>query len=166
MPSERKGFEYYTHALFEAGVALKAFNGVWETLTGIFILVVPRETLMHWFSLLAQQELLEDPHDRLVDSIGRFITNTPDGTRIFVVAYILAHGLVNIFLAYNLFRQRLWAYPVAAIVLLFFMVYQVERIFTHHSKFLIVLTLIDIVFLALIVHEYKHRRAERAVLPR
>ncbi|MFZ2719610.1 MAG: DUF2127 domain-containing protein [Minisyncoccia bacterium] len=157
MESER-GFEYYTHALFEAGVALKAFNGAWETLTGLFILFVPRDTLMYWFSVLAQRELLEDPHDRFVDTISRLITNTPDGTRLFVTIYILAHGVVNLFLAYNLYRQRLWAYPAAAVILGLFIIYQIERIYLHHSVTLIILTLIDVIFLALILHEYSRAR--------
>lgn len=161
MQPKREGFEYYLHALFEAGVALKAFNGLWETISGLLVLFVPRQTVMHWFSVLAQRELIEDPHDRFIDITGRFITNTPDGTRLFIAIYILAHGVLNLFLAYQLYRQRLWAYPVTAAVVGLFILYQLERIYQHHSMTLIVLTIIDILFLALLLHEYKHQREKK-----
>jgi len=160
MQPKRAGFEYYLHALFEAGVALKAFNGLWETVSGLFVLLVPRQMVMHWFSLLAQKELIEDPHDRFVDIASRFITNTPEGTRLFIAIYILAHGILNLFLAYQLYRQRLWAFPVTATVVGVFILYQLERVYQHHSVTLIVLTILDIIFLALLMHEYKHQRSK------
>ena len=162
---EERSLEYYWHALFEAGVALKAFNGLWETASGLFVLLVPRHTVMHWFSLLAQRELLEDPHDRFVDTATRFITNTPEGTRLFIGIYILLHGLLNLFLVYNLYRNRLWAYPATAGVIGLFLVYQFERIYMHHSLTLTVLTILDIIFLGLLVHEYRHQRGKHPKHP-
>ncbi len=156
--------EYYWHALFEAGVALKAFNGLWETVSGIAALVVPQEVVLRAFYALTHGELLEDPHDRLIDIVAGFLMNIPHGTRTFIALYILAHGILNLFLAYNLYRQRLWAFPAAAAVIGLFLLYQFDRIYLYHSKTLIFLTLIDIVFLGLLLHEYKHQRERRKVL--
>jgi len=159
--SQRSGFEYYLHALFEAGVAIKAFNGLWETVSGFLALTLPHPMIMSGYFALTHGELLEDPHDWLVDVIARFLLNVPQGTRTFIGLYILFHGIANLFLAYNLYRQRLWAYPATLVVLASFLIYQFYRIALFHSLTLTALTFIDIIFLVLLVHEYKHQLEKR-----
>ena len=165
MEQKRANIEYYWHALFEAGIALKAFNGMWEIISGTLALLVPREMILRGFYALAHGELLEDPHDRLVDLVGGFITTVPHGTRIFIALYILFHGIVNLFLAYNLYRNRLWAYPAAAGFMSLFLVYQCYRIYTHHSVVLTIISVIDIIFIALVLHEYRHQREVKEAIP-
>jgi uncharacterized membrane protein len=157
----RKDFEYYVHALFEAGVALKAFNGLWETVTGFLALMLPHPAILRGYLALTHSELVEDPHDRLADVVGKYFVNAPHGTRTFIGIYVLLHGLANLFLAYNLYRKRLWAYPATIVVLGLFLIYQFYRIALFHSVVLIVLTSIDMIFMGLLVHEYRHQREKR-----
>ena len=163
MDTPRTGLKYYLHVFFEAGIALKAFNGLWETISGLLGLLISHDLMLRGFYALSHGELLEDPQDRLVHGVGYFLTTTPHGTRMFIALYVLAHGLANLFLAYNLFRNRLWAYPATVGALVLFLVYQIYRIYLFHSLTLTALTLIDIVFLALLLHEYSHQLKKSTV---
>jgi uncharacterized membrane protein len=121
--------ERYLHDLFEIGVFFKAINGIWETLTG-------------W----------------LVFYFGITIRHHHMGARNFAAAYVLIHGIVNLFLAIQLLRQRLWAYLVAIGIMATFVIYQLYRIHHYHSRVLIFFTVVDILFIFLTWHEYRHRK--------
>jgi uncharacterized membrane protein len=135
------------HELFEFGVALKALNAAWETLGGIlFFTVGPR-----WLAFL-------EGRSRLAHEYIHPLTHSTD---VFVSIYLLAHGLINGFLAYNLFRNRLWAYPVAIGFTLLVLIYEVYRLAHTHSLILLVFTLFDPIFIALTWHEW-HRQSRRS----
>jgi len=127
----------FWHELFEAGVTLKAFNSVWETALGIFILSNPNHHITRHF-------------DHLSLSMKSFIG-----------AYLLFHGLLNIVLAYNLYKNRLWAYPFAIGTTSLFLVYQGYRLFHTHSLILLCVTIFDIAFMVLTWHEYKYQLHKR-----
>jgi uncharacterized membrane protein len=54
----------------------------------------------------------------------------------------------------GLLRNKLWAYPASLMVLGLFMVYQVYRFFYTQSAGLVVLTVLDLIVMVLIWHEY------------
>ncbi|MDO8594326.1 MAG: DUF2127 domain-containing protein [bacterium] len=145
----------FLHGVFEISLLLKAFNGVWETLSGIIVLFVSKVTIEGWLSTLAFSELLEDPSDRVIGFIEHTLLNPMTSTKTFVAFYILIHGLLNIFLAIQLHRKKSWAYIVTIIVTLLLIAYQVHRITLFHSLILTVFTLIDAAFVWLTWHEYK-----------
>lgn len=141
----------YWHELFEAGVALKALNGVWETAGGIIFLTVGPAWLYSLFAPFA--------------FIGRHLHHPSPGTQLFVGIYLLAHGLMNFFLSYNLFRNRLWSYPLSIAFVCLFMLYQIYRIAHTHSPFLLALTIFDAFFIILTWHEYQYQRRRSGRLP-
>lgn len=134
---------------------LKGFNGVWETLTGIVFLSVGKEAMSGFFMRLMSHELLEDPHDSVIQFFTQTISNTSHATEVFAAVYILFHGLLNLFLVFQLQKQRHWAYGFTIGATILFMVYQVHRIFLYHSTFLIALTIFDCVYIYLAWSEYK-----------
>jgi uncharacterized membrane protein len=129
------------HDLFEVGVAIKALNAVWETLGSLlFFTVGPR-----WVALLTGR----------VPLAHRLVGPMSHSTDIFVTLYLLVHGIINGFLAYNLFRNRLWAYPVAVAFNAIVLVYEVYR-YTHtHSILLLGFAVFDCAFIALTWREYR-----------
>lgn len=133
----------FWHQLFEAGIALKALNSVWQTFLGTFLLVHTHKPM------------------RAVEFANNHLENFSDGTRIFAGVYLLFHGLLNMFLVYNLYKNRLWAYPFAIIVVSFFALYQVYRFTYTYSVALLLLTLFDIIFIVLTWHEYEHQKKHR-----
>ena len=78
-------------------------------------------------------------------------------TKHFASAYLIGHGILKVFLAASLLRERLWAFPLALSVLAIFVVYQLHRFGRTHSMILLALTVLDAVVMVLIWHEYRFR---------
>jgi uncharacterized membrane protein len=153
----------YWHELFEAGVFLKALNSVWELLGGVFLLTFARGTLPRIVVFFSRSELIGD-HDR-DDLVFRFVDTQlvhllMVNTRTFVAIYLLFHGIVNAFLSYNLFRNRLWAYPFAITFASLFLVYQIYRLAHTHSGILLTVSIFDVCFIILTWHEYRHQKGK------
>jgi uncharacterized membrane protein len=146
------------HDIFEVGVLIKGLNGLWGTISGFFILFLSEATLNHWFFRATHGELLEDPNDKLINFLAHAMKDFTADTKIFVAIYMLIHGLLNIFLAIQLRRDRHWAYIVTICATLLFMIYQVYRISLHHSLFLTFITIYDALFIILAWHEYERCR--------
>ena len=151
-------FENVLHQIFEFGILLKGFNGIWETVSGFFILFLNKETIGKILSFLASGEMLEDPRDFFINFVLRFLENLSHGTQVFIGVYILIHGLLNLFLAISLSRDKIWAYLVTISVMVILMFYQVHRIILHHSITLTIITLFDILFIILTWHEYNRKK--------
>jgi uncharacterized membrane protein len=155
----------YWHELFEAGVFLKALNSAWEMFGGVFLLTFARGALPHIVVFFSQSELLGD-HDR-DDLVFRFVDTqlmhlSLVNTRTFVGVYLLFHGLMNAFLAYNLYRNRLWAYPLSISFVSLFFVYQIYRLAHTHSGILLAVSIFDLCFIALTWHEYQFQKNKHA----
>ena len=54
--------------------------------------------------------------------------------------------------------EKLWYYPAAIVVFALFIVYQLHRFSFSHSVGLLLITLVDVVVIALACHEYKYLR--------
>lgn len=148
----------YWHRLFEFGIAVKAINGVWETISGLLVLFLSKAVLSSWFYLITRDELLEDPNDRFINFLAHGLQNLSHSAQTFTALYVLAHGLLNIFLAIQLYRDKHWAYLVTIGAMLMFMTYQIYRISIHHSLILTALTIFDAAFIGITWHEYKYHR--------
>ncbi len=149
----------YWHFLFEYAVIIKGFNGVWETISGLLFLSVNKELFNNLFYFLFSNELLEDPHDPFINFIAQSLHNIFLDTKFFIAIYILIHGLLNIFLAIQLYRNKLWAYLVAIGAMIIFISYQIYRIILYHSVILTIITILDLLLIFLIWHEYKYQKS-------
>lgn len=156
-------FENVLHQIFEFGVFIKGFNGVWETVSGFFILLLSKEAIERVFYLLASREMLEDPHDFFLSFALRFLENLSHNTQIFIAVYILLHGFLNLFLAIQLYRDKIWAYLVTMVVMTIFLFYQIHRIILYHSSILTTITIFDILFIILTWHEYNRKKNLRVI---
>lgn len=154
--------EKYWYRLFELGIVLKGINGLWETASGFFILFVSKIALTNWFYLLARKELLEDPHDLFINFLARALGNLSLQAQAFAAYYVLIHGLLNIFLSIQLYRDKHWAYLVTISSMSVFVVYQIYRIILYHSLMLTILTVFDILFIALACREYIYHRDRKS----
>jgi uncharacterized membrane protein len=146
------------HALFEYAIVAKGFIGIWETISGFLILFISKAEFNSLFSSLARNELLEDPHDFFINFIAQNLQTLSLDTKIFIAIFILIHGILDIFLVVQLYRNKIWAYLLAIAVMLIFIGYQIYRIVLYHSLILIVITIFDLLLVGLIWHEYKHQK--------
>ena len=147
--------ETYWRKLFQASIVLKIINGIWETISGVTLLLISPQALQNVLFRVTRRELIEDPKDQLIHLVTTGLHHLSSSTKDFAGLYILAHGFVNIFLAYFLLRDRLWAYLVAigfSGAVIFYLLYRVSH---THSLFLTGIIAFDICFIILTWHEYR-----------
>ncbi len=148
--------EKYWDKFFHIAVFLKAFNGLWQVISGWLLFFISRDFLNSTFLRLAQHELLEDPQDRIVNFLSRQLEQISRGTQDFAAFYITLHGIINLFLAVNLYQGKLWAYKISLGFTFSMIVYQLYRFSHTHSLILIGLTIFDLCYLILTWHEYRY----------
>ena len=135
-------------------IFFKGIDGLLETLSGIVLVSVSSQTITHLVYRLFGSELLE-PDDFITHYLVSLLTHLSVSTQAFVSIFLLGHGLVKLGLAASIWFNKLWAYPVAGIVLSVLVVYQVIRFSSSDSVLLLLLTFIDIMIIAMLRPEYK-----------
>jgi uncharacterized membrane protein len=86
------------------------------------------------------------------DEIVRGLSALPP---LFIALYIASRGLIKLALIVAVLMKQLWAYPIALIVLLLFVIYQCYSIFETRSLTLIGITLFDLVVMYSIWREWR-----------
>ncbi len=143
---------------FEIGVLINAFFGFFEILGGIFLVISGGKIINNFVIFITQQEIIDDPNDIIANYLIRLSNDFSLGTQIFAISYLLFHGIVNIFLAIVLLKDKLWAYPLAISLLTAFIVYQIYRYFHSFSFVLLFLIIFDSFVVLIIWLEYKRHR--------
>ena len=146
------------HRLFQVAVVVKGIDGVLEFIGGVLLVFVGPNALHRLVIALTQHELAEEPDDWLVSTLRHLAETFSVETKHFASAYLIGHGILKIFLAVSLLRERLWAFPLALSVLAIFVVYQLHRFGRTHSMILLALTVLDAVVMVLIWREYRSRK--------
>jgi uncharacterized membrane protein len=146
------------HRVFELAILIKGIDGVLETLGGLLILFVPLHSLDEWLRFVLAHELSTESHDLLAHSAKHLLDVLSLSTKVFASAYLIGHGLVKIFLVYALWREKLWAFPVALWFIALFVAYQIYRYSHTHSMALLIFALIDVCVAWFIWREYLSRK--------
>ncbi len=150
--------EKHWHNLFEASILIKGVNGLWETISGFALIFITKNTINNTFILLTRKELTEDPQDTFIHFLNIKLQHLSTNTKNFAAIYILVHGMLNMFLAYNLYKNRPWAYLASVIFAVLFILYLLYRVSHTHSGILIGVIVFDILFTILTWHEYTYRK--------
>ena len=143
--------------LFRVGVILKGLDGVLEIAGGIALWLVSPGLILRWVGLLTQDEVARNRHDVIAHHLRLALGHLVTGKH-FLALYLLAHGVVKIFVVVALLKNRFWAYPVAIAVFSGFIAYQLYRFTLGGSAGLIVLSAFDLVVIWLIWMEYRARK--------
>jgi uncharacterized membrane protein len=148
------------HEAFEISILLKGIGAASEALVGAFLLF--SDHAIDIVRALVENQLVDDPDGFLATHFSSLLTVPTPAAQHFGGVYLLSHGIVKLALVIGLLRDKLWAYPASLLVFSLFIVYQVDRYFQTHSLWLLFLTVVDLVIMWLIWHEYRHRRAGTA----
>lgn len=146
------------HRLFQAGVFVKALDGILEIIGGAALLITTRAMIQDFVRILTHDELIEDPHDFIANMFVHMSHRFSVQAQYFAAAYLLAHGAIKVGLAVGLLRDVLWVYPTALFFLAIFVFYQLDRIGYTHSITLSVLTAFDLAVIVLVWHEWRRVR--------
>jgi uncharacterized membrane protein len=148
--------------LFRLSVLLKGLDAVLEILGAIALWLVSPGFIAAAVHFLTQDEIAEDPHDLVANLLRHAAARFSLPSEHFMAIYLLAHGLIKIALVVALLRNRLWAYPVAIVVFLGFIAYQLYRFTLTGGAGLIFLSAFDLALIALIWLEYRAQRRQFA----
>ncbi len=149
--------ERFWHRFFEIGIVIKGIDGILEFIGGILLLIVSPATINSVAMFFLQGELSEDPKDILAN----IFLHTAQGVvqmQKFASIILITHGIVKLFLVAGLIRNKLWAYPTSIVIFSGFGLYQIYQLTISYSLFLWVITIIDVIVIGLIIHEYRYMR--------
>jgi uncharacterized membrane protein len=146
--------EHRIHQIFQLSVLLKGAHALLECAGGVALALVSTSTISRIVNTLTQEELIEDPKDFVATHLLAFAQNFSIEMKQFYAFYLLSHGVIKLLLVIGLLRNKLWSYPASLVVFGLFIVYQLYRFSYTHEAGLIVLTVLDIVVIGLIWHEY------------
>jgi uncharacterized membrane protein len=164
MDTERK--QRMVHLFFDIGVIAKGIDGVLEIVGGALLFLISPMQLDHIVRILTQHELTEDPHDLVANYILHSVQGLSAGAKMFGAIYLLWHGVVKVGLVAALLLRRRWAYPVAIVAFLLFLVYQLYRYSHTYAPELLVLSVLDVVVIVLTWLEYRRLRGSHAFASR
>lgn len=147
--------KYILHILFLIGIIIKCINGILELIGGFVLIFTKSNFIANIVQAIFQHELVQDPTDFIANYFIQASQHLSVSVLLFLAVYLIIHGIVKIGLFLGLWYEKLWAYPLAAVVLSLLIIYQSIRIFAYHSLVLLFLTLLDVVILVLLRFEYR-----------
>jgi uncharacterized membrane protein len=150
------------HQLFDVTLVLKGLHALIEMIGGILLYAVSAENIVRIVNFFVRDEIREDPHDFIANYLLHTAQNFGGSTQAFAALYLLLHGIINGSLVVALWKEKLWAYPVAFVVIGAFIVYQLYLFIFGFSWWLALLTALDIVVIFLVRHEYGVLKARAA----
>ena len=145
---------------FEGGIIFKGIQAILETISGFFILFVSHNFIIQTIVHITNGELAEESNDFFANYLVTASQNFSLSSKYFLAFYLLSHGILKIVLVIALWKKKIWAYPASIIVFSLFIIYQIARFIYTHSIWLIVFTVMDILILWLIWHEYKIQKKQ------
>ena len=151
------------HELFRIAILVKAVDGFIEICAGIFLYFVNLATIGALFFSVFHQEIAENPRD----AFWAFIINEWHSFSLsghtFWGLLFFAHGATKLALSVALLKDRLWAYPVAALVFTLFVGYEIYSLTNTPTLFLWLITIFDVIVIGLILHEYSRVKKNNAL---
>ena len=150
------------HKFFEVGIILKGIDGTIELIGGLFLWFASPAALDALVRWIFRGELIEDPQDWLANALLHITQNLTGDLHAYASAILVAHGAVKLVLIGALLREKLWAYPAAIAVFILFIISQLYELAFGFSFFLAALTVVDLLVVVLIAHEYLRVRKRAA----
>jgi uncharacterized membrane protein len=147
--------EHRIHQLFQISVLLKGAHAVIECVGGLALALISTSTIVDLVNALTAEELIDDPNDVVATYLRHLAHEFSVSSKNFYSFYLLSHGIVKLGLVVGLLRSQLWSYPASLIVLGVFISYQVYRYVYFPSVGLIFLTVLDLIVIGLVWHEYR-----------
>ena len=141
--------------LFRAALLVKGLDGAVELLVALALALGPVAVLDGLVRVVLEHHLLGGPQSVLAERFAAGEEQLTGAGRTFAVVYLALHGIVKCGLVIAMARRIRPAYPVAAVVLGLFVVYEFYRATQTGSVLLPVLGALDLLIIVLIVREYR-----------
>lgn len=142
------------HKAFKTLTILKGIHAIIEILLGITLFILSKEFIANTIIALVEGRLVGDPSSFIAQYISQFGINLSFDIKLFFAIYLVSHGIVNLSLVYGIIKKPFIAYPISLLIFIGFLIYQIYSYFISHSIWMLVITLFDILFIALLFYEY------------
>ncbi|CAL8480609.1 DUF2127 domain-containing protein [Caballeronia sp. S22] len=149
------------HLIFQLSLWFKAVFALAEIVGGVVTYFVPQRLFLIFVLWVTKDEFAQDPHDLVANFLLHSVQHLSIGTQTFAAIYLLGHGVIKLWLIVGLLRERLWYCPVSMLVFCMFIGYQLYRYTFTQSIWLLLITALDIIIIALTWHEYRFLKNER-----
>lgn len=146
------------HRLFTIAIVVKTIDSIAETAGGLILYFVGYPTLREIAIRMTGDELLESPRDFPWNYLSQVTHGFLMYSQSFWTILLLIHGVTKLLLLLALWKEKLWAYPIAAAAFTIFAAYEIYEIIMAPSLLLGIVALIDVILVGLILHEYRYRR--------
>jgi len=155
------------HTFFDAGIIIKLIDSIGEVILGILFLTVSADTMNRVTNAIFGDEITEQPLRAIWNFTLHSFAQISNNSQNFLAFIFISHGIVKLILIVGLAKDKLWVYPLAAVAFTGFGLYQIYQLTVAPSVIITILTILDALFVALIIHEYRYqkRRPGRAPQP-
>jgi uncharacterized membrane protein len=143
------------HWMFRIGIAFKGLDGLAELVGGFLFVFFNRDAMSDFVDHHTRALLQWDPDNLIAHSLRHSFDQMSTGGKIFVAIYLLGHGAIKLLIVVGLLREKRRVFPVAIVVLLGFIGFQVYRLCGHFSIGLVTFTVLDALIVALVWNEYR-----------
>ena len=138
-------FQTRLHQLFVVSVALKGLHALVELAGGVALYLFSTDAIVRWLWEAGRSN----------DWVARFAHSFSRPEHEFYAFYLVSHGIVNGAIVAGLLWRKRWSYQATFVVLTLFIAYQLYRYSYTHDLGLIVITVIDLIVMALAWNEYR-----------
>ncbi len=132
------------HKAFFATVIVNGCIAVADMAMGFFFLFEQK--------IVAALYLYHYPFSAIIQSVTATISAQ---NQIMGIIYFFSHGVVKMTLVWGLLTNRLWAYPLAIVLLGGFSLYQLYDLWYRFSWFTLLLLVVNIITIFFISREYR-----------
>ena len=150
--------EKSVHAVFEISLILKGAFALAEIGASILAYFVTAKFLVDVVHAITQTELTEDPRDLIANFLFRGAQHLSVSDLNFTAVYLMAHGVVKLWLIIGLWQKKPAYYPTAMVVFSLFIGYQLYRYSFTHSITLLLITVVDAFVIGMTWLEYRQLR--------
>ena len=147
------------HFLFRASVYLKGIYSFIEIVVGTLTLFATKAFIISTTLFFLRGELNEQPRDFLTNYFWTLANDVSLSSKYFLAFYLLAHGIIKVFLIAGLIKKKLWAYPASIAVFSLFLIYEIYRYLNTYSIWLLLLLILDLIVVTLTSYEYRYMKS-------
>ena len=153
------------NTIYDLGIIIKGIDGFLELAAGVLLWISP--SLVHSILIGIHNELTENPahHVRqyVAQYVGHLDTQLAAAGMVFLIVFLISHGVIKLVLVYALLKKIVQAYPIALVVLGLFLVYQVYVFVREPTIGMAVFSILDAAIIGLVWREYKLLLSENMV---
>jgi len=145
----------YIDLLFRIGMWWRILYGALRLVLGLALFRVVGTPVLDIFYKFMGKELVEDPNDLLIQTVGPFLGHFAFTVTYFLVIYLIFWGIIDVILSINLLKHKNWAFPTSIYLISLFVLYEIYRFFHTHSFVLAYIIVVDIILIWLINKEHQ-----------